>query len=358
MVEENDVSFEVTGSIGLITLERSQALNALTLSMIESCAQRLKAWAADPAIKAVVIQGAGGRAFCAGGDVRAAYEAGMAAKAGSGDGSFTRIFFHAEYSLVRQIRIFPKPYIALLDGFTMGAGVGIGIHGSHPIVTEKTALAMPETGIGLFPDVGASWFLPRCPGSTGTYVGLSGARLGAADVIYCGLGTHHVPSDRLETLVTDLSAANWTNEAQVVVDDIVTRYTEPTAPAPLADQQELIDQCFRCDRVEDIFSALASNNSSWAQRTLSTLQKMSPTSLKVTLRALRSGASMDFDAVIQMEYRLSQACMQRHDFYEGIRAVLVDKDRSPKWRPPSLAEVSETDVEQHFMPLGSHELEF
>ena len=177
-------------------------------------------------------------------------------------------------------------------------------------------------------------------------------------MIYCGLGTHHVPSDRLETLVTDLSAANWTNEAQVVVDNIVTRYTEPTAPAPLADQQELIDQCFRCDRVEDIFSALASNNSSWAQRTLSTLQKMSPTSLKLTLRALRSGASMDFDAVIQMEYRLSQACMQRHDFYEGIRAVLVDKDRSPKWRPPSLAEVSETDVEQHFMPLSSHELEF
>src|SRR5688572_2409341 len=282
MVEENNVSFEVTGSIGLITLERSQALNALTLSMIESCAQRLKAWAADPAIKAVVIRGAGGRAFCAGGDVRAAYEAGMAAKAGSGDGSFTRIFFHAEYSLVRQIRVFPKPYIALLDGFTMGAGVGIGIHGSHPIVTEKTALAMPETGIGLFPDVGASWFLPRCPGWTGTYVGLSGVRLGAADVIHCGLAKHHVPSGRLDFLLADLVAADWADEPRAVVDETVARYAEPTGPAQIADRREIIGQCFHFDRVEDIFSALDARETSWARETLSTLQRMSPTSLKIT----------------------------------------------------------------------------
>lgn len=358
MTEVQDIRFDVAGPVGIVTLDRPKALNALNLPMIRAFDPVLAQWERDPAVRAVVIRGAGDRAFCAGGDVRAVWDAGKAMKAGQGDGALTRDFFREEYRLNRRIHRFSKPYVALLDGITMGGGVGLSVHGSHRVTTERTLFAMPETGIGLFPDVGGSWFLPRCPGRTGTYVALTGARLHAADVLYLGVGTHHVPSGRLDAVVGDLAAADWSGEAAGVVDAVLGRHAADAGEASLAAQREAIDRCFGFGTVEEILSALEREGTDWADAALKVLSQMSPTSLKITLRQIGTGAGLDFDDAMRMEYRLSQACMRGHDFYEGIRALLVDKDRSPKWRPASLRDVGEADVEGHFAPLGSNELSF
>jgi enoyl-CoA hydratase len=351
-----EVVLETRGPLGLITLNRPKALNALTLDMIHRMHPQLDDWAADPAVRAVVIRGAGDRAFCAGGDVLSIWHDGMAIRRGEPGTGMTEDFFRYEYMLDHRIHTFPKPYVSLLDGVTMGGGFGVSVHGSHRVATERTLFAMPETGIGLFPDVGAGWFLPRCPGETGTYLGLTGTRCEAPDCRYIGYATHYVPAERLDALIADLAEADWAGDPQAVTDAVLARHAGEAGAPSLAAQRDAIDRCFRFDTVEAILEALAAEGGDWADQTRRTLLGRSPSSLKMSLRELRLGASMTYADAVTMEYRLSQACMAGNDFFEGIRAQLIDKDRAPKWRPATLEEVPEAAVEQWFMPLGERDL--
>ena len=351
-----DVLLERRGPVGLVTLNRPKALNALDQGMIRALHPALEAWAREPEVKAVVIRGAGGRAFCAGGDVRAvALSLGSAAP--EGQEPLSRAFFREEYRLNHLIHHYPKPYVALVDGICMGGGLGLSAHGSHRVVTERLVLAMPETAIGLFPDVGGGWFLPRFPGEAGTYLGLTGARCNAADALWLGYGTQHVTHDRLESLVEALAAADWgVGEAREVATRVLSGLASEPGASPLRVQREAIDRCFAKDSVEEIVAALGAEGTPWAEETRATLGRMSPTSLKVTLRQLRRCRGRPYDEVATVEYRLSQHCTALPDFREGIRAVLVDKDNRPKWSPPTLAEVPESLVEACFAPLGEREL--
>lgn len=347
------------GPVGHILLNRPKALNALTLPMVDVIVPALKSWAADPAIKLVVIRGAGDRAFCAGGDVRAVWDAGLQRKRGEGAGALTAAFFAAEYRLNRMIKCFPKPYVALMDGITMGGGVGLSVHGSHRVTTEKTLLAMPETGIGLFPDVGGTWFLPRLPGKLGLYLGLTGARVMAGDLAYTGIATHHSRSDALDDLEKDLEAAlNDAPDADAALEAVLGHHAATLDQPTLAAHRAAIDRCFTADSVEGILANLAAEGGEWAAKTTATLLAMSPTSLKVTFEQLRRGAALEFDDCMRLEFRMTQAVMDGHDFYEGIRSVLVDKDRNPKWQPASLDSVDPAFVARHFDPPPGGDLTF
>jgi enoyl-CoA hydratase/carnithine racemase len=341
-----DILFERSGGLAIATLNRPKALNSLTLDMCVTYERQLAAWAGDDSVQAVVLKGAGERAFCAGGDVRAIWRAGK-------DGEpLTADFFRAEYRMNRRIEVFPKPHVALLDGVTMGGGVGISLHGSHRVATERTLIAMPETGIGMFPDVGGTHFLSRLPGGLGLYLGLTGARMKAADALHAGFATDFVPSGRLNELEAALAGPG---DIAAAVRDLST---DP-GPAPLIEHQAAIERCFVQDSLEAVIDALAGEPGDWAAKTLSVLtERCSPTSLKVTFEALRRAAKRDFDAAMTMEYRLSQAFMAGRDFYEGIRALLIDKDNAPAWDPASLAEVTPSMVEAYFAPLGDRDLSF
>ncbi|RKG53805.1 enoyl-CoA hydratase/isomerase family protein [Corallococcus sp. AB011P] len=347
-----DVLQETRGAVGLVTLNRPKALNALSLEMCRALHPQLDAWAADPSVKAVVIRGAGGRAFCAGGDVRA-----VASSVARSDASLSREFFRAEYALNHRIHHFPKPFVAWVDGICMGGGLGLSVHGAFRVVTEKLMLAMPETAIGIFPDVGGGWFLPRFPGEAGTYLGLTGARCDAADAMWLGYATHRVESSRLEDVVDALAAADWSGPGREVAARVLQGFHQDAGASGLAARAEVIDRCFQGDRVEDMLAALEREGTPWAEETRATLLRMSPTSLRVTLRQLRIGRGQDYDATARMEYRLSQALTQRPDFQEGIRAVLVDKDQKPRWSPATLAEVSDAEVEACFAPRPGDEME-
>lgn len=348
----DDVLRERNGAIALATLSRPKALNALSLNMIRAYDAALRSWAVDPSVGAVVLQGAGDRAFCAGGDIRAMYEAGQGS-----DAPIHRDFFREEYVLNRRIHRFAKPHIALLNGITMGGGVGLSVHGSHRIATENSLFAMPETGIGLFPDVGGSYFLPRCPGETGMYLALTGQRLKAADMIHAGIATHYVPSGALGDLKAALAALPR-DAGRSDTDDVLSRFAAPAGMAPLAQYRPAIDRCFAAGSVEAMIEALAADGSAWAQATRQTILKMSPTSLKVTFRQIRHGRDLDFEACMIMEYRMVQRFMARPDYFEGVRAAIVDKDQRPRWQPATLAEVGDADVDAYFAPLGERELRF
>jgi enoyl-CoA hydratase len=288
----------------------------------------------------VIIRGAGGRAFSAGGDVRALYEAGPGSP-------FTEIFYREEYALNRRIFRYPKPYVALIDGIVMGGGAGISEHGSHRIVTERTRFAMPETGIGLFPDVGATWFLPRCPGETGTWLGLTGARIGAADLLALGLAEAFVPAATLDRLEAELCEA----KAASAVDQIIDRFRSKPGAAPVLPYRGVIDRCFGQASVEAVLDCLAAERSDWAQGVTSELRGKSPTSLKVTLRQLRLGRTLpDLESAMRLEFRLVQHFMADGDFFEGVRAAVIDKDRAPRWWPSRLEDVTEAQVEGYFAP--------
>ena len=356
-VEEAEIMFEVTGGVGIVTLNRPKALNALNLAMIRAFYPKLGEWANDPNVHAVVIKGAGEKAFCAGGDVRAVWKVGM----GLDDTapSMTRDFFYEEYRLNHRIHTFPKPYIALLDGITMGGGVGLSVHGSHRIATERTMFAMPETGIGLFPDVGGSWFLNRCPGESGTYAALTGGRFHAGDILAIGIASEYVPSSKVDALEERLCSADWSaGRASDIVDGIVAEFAEHVGAPDHSDHFAIIDRCFAYDTVEEILEALDAEGSDFAAETAKTIRSKSPTSLKLTLAQLRRGRDMDFDDVMRMEFRLSQGCMRKgSDFYEGIRAVLVDKDHAPKWSPARLEDVDAAMIERFFEKPEGGDLE-
>ncbi len=349
---EPEVLFEREGQLALITVNRPKALNALTLGMIREMQAQLDAWSDDPAVGAILVRGAGEKAFCAGGDVLAISRA-----AREGD-ELSQIFFREEYTLNRTIKTYAKPYIALIDGITMGGGVGISEHGSHRIVGDRTLYAMPETAIGMFPDVGGSYFLPRLPGRLGPYLALSGARLKAADCLYSGVGTAYVPSDRTEELIAALSKADLTGQSAQGVDEVLRAFSADAGEPPLAAHRAAIDRCFASDKATEIFAALAAEGGDWAERTLATLKAASPLALMVTEEAIRRGASLSFDDCMTMEYRLSQSFMAGRDFHEGIRALLIDKDKSPRWQHASIEEVSDAEVEAYFRPLGDRDLIF
>jgi len=358
MPDNEDILFGREGNVATVTLNRPQALNAFTLAMYRRFDPMLRAWADDPDIHAVLIRGAGERAFCAGGDVRAIYEAGRGI---SGDRALTSAFFREEYELIRHIHRYPKPYVAIIDGITMGGGAGVSVNGAFRIAAERTMLAMPETGIGLFPDVGATRFLNLCPGRIGRYLGLTGARVGAADALYCGFATHFVPRERLPALVATLARMDHRERA---VEQILASFVTDPGPAPIAARQAAIDRCFAGATVEAILDALAREakgsgpDAEWAAETHKGLLTKSPTSLKITLRQLILGHGFDIEDALALEYRLTQHVMAGHDFYEGVRAVLVDKDQQPRWDPATLAEVDDAMVETYFAALGEGELRF
>jgi enoyl-CoA hydratase len=345
-----------------LTINRPQALNALTLANYRSIAPVLTAWAADPEVRAVVVQGAGGRAFCAGGDVRALYEAGRGI---AGDPALTAVFFAEEYRLIHAIHRFPKPYVAIVDGITMGGGAGMSVNGAYRVATERTMFAMPETAIGLFPDVGATRFLNHCPGRIGRYLGLSGARLGAADALYCRFATHATARERVAALVEALAATAWQPGREAAqVEAVLAAFAVDPGAAPLAALRPAIDRSFAGDTVEAILAALAAEanaggaDAGWAAETHATLLTKSPISLKVTLRQLLVGRDYDLDQALKLEYWLTQHFMAAHDFYEGVRAALVDKDQRPRWQPSTLAEIDDASIAAYFAPLGPAELTF
>jgi enoyl-CoA hydratase len=353
MTNTDEILLGRKGGLAILTINRPQALNALTLDNYRRFDPALRDWAADPSVHAVVICGAGDRAFCAGGDVRAVYEAGRGI---SGDPDLPVVFFREEYELIRRIHHFPKPYLAIIDGITMGGGAGISVNGAYRVATERTLFAMPETGIGLFPDVGATRFLNRCPGHVGRYLGLTGARVNAADALYCGFATHAMEHDSVEGLLDEMSREH------VATEDYLRRFAVDPGPGPLAVLQPAIDRCFARDSVEAIVDALAAESAGgdadaeWAEETRASLLTKSPTSLKITLRQLTIGRDYDLDAALSLEYRLTQHMMAGHDFYEGVRAMLIDRDRKPQWRPAALIEVSDGMVDAYFALIGDREL--
>lgn len=337
----NDIQFEQQSGIGKITLSRPDVLNALSTDMCRELDLQLSSWEMDDGIKAVIIKGDGGKAFCAGGDVRAIVEKGYENNQAAAD------FFSTEYKMNARIFHFSKPFIALLDGITMGGGVGVSIHGSHRIVTENTLFAMPESAIGLIPDVGGSYFLPRLPGEIGKYLGLTGARLKGSDVLYAGIGTAYMSSDKLNDFCAALAEEDILLDSDV--DRVVARFAEDPGVAPLDEFRDLVDAAFSENAVEDIFDHLSIIDHDWARETLAVLKKMSPISLKVITEQLGRGAKLEFDDCMRMEFRIVSAMSSYDsDFYEGVRAVLIDKDHSPKWVPSSLNDVSIDMVMAHF----------
>ena len=343
MADEPEILFEVRGAVGLITLNRPKALNALTHDMAVAMLARLKDWAADGAVQTVVIQGEGERAFCAGGDIRTLYDSG---KAGT---SYAIDFYRDEYLLNAFIKHFPKPYVALLRGFVMGGGVGVSVHGSHRIADESMLFAMPETGIGLFPDVGGSYFLPRLPGEIGLYLGMTGARLKTQDALYAGVATHFVPAAKRDALVESLADGREI--------DMALRDVADTVPdAYLTAHRAKIDAIFGGDSVEDILAALDADRTDWADDTAKTIRAKSPTATKLAFRQIREGKTLGFDDCMRMEFRMVNRVIAGRDFYEGVRATIIDKDGAPNWQPATLAQVSDADIDAYFAPLGEYEL--
>lgn len=349
MSTEPEILFDSVDGIGFIRLNRPKALNALSHDMCRRLDERLGAWATDPSVSAVVIEGTGEKAFSAGGDIRALYDS---AKAGS---PLCREFFADEYRMNARLHHFPKPYIALIDGIVMGGGVGVSVHGSHRVAGDRTLFAMPETGIGMLPDVGGTYFLPRLPGKLGLYLGLTGARLRAADSLYAGVATHYVPSDRHADLKQALRKATITSHRDV--DEILARFTADPGPAPLERVRGLIDAAFSHGTVEEILAVLEAQGDDFSVETRDTILSKSPTSLKLVNRQLREGARLDFDECMKLEYRVVWRIMDGHDFFEGVRAVILDKDNAPKWNPARLEDVSDAEIARYFESLGRNELQ-
>jgi enoyl-CoA hydratase len=345
------VIVERQGRVGLLSLDRPRALNALNLSMVRDLDAALIQFADAEGIDAVLIRGLGGRAFCAGGDVRALGEA----PPGPDLDRMARDFFAGEYRLNYRIHTYKKPFIALIDGITMGGGCGLSLHGSHRIATERTVLAMPETMLGLFPDVGATWFLNRLPGQMGLYLALTGQRIGGSDALSLGLATHFVGSAAIEVLITDLTAAERLDGA--AIDRIIAAHATRPDPSVAAARGPRIDQLFAGSTVPDIMRALKAAPEDWAGEALSVLRRASPTSLAAALRQLRGGRDLSVEEMLRIEYRLAARISTSHDFREGVRSILIDKDNAPSWRPADLGSLDDAAVESLFRPLEPDEPE-
>jgi len=346
----DDILFERRGAAGIVTLNRPKALNAVTHAMVLALRAQLDRWADDGAVTRVVITAAGDRAFSAGGDIRALYDLGKAGRQGE-----ALQFWRDEYPLNALIKNFRKPYVALIDGIAMGGGVGVSVHGSHRVAGDRFSFAMPEVGIGFFPDVGATWFLPRMPGELGTYCALTGERFGVGDAVAAGIATHRVSSARFGEVLEALTGT-------VPVDAALAAFAEPAGQGTVVGRRMTIDRLFTGDMVENILAALDSEASSeradaeWAHKTAATIRTKSPLSLKLALAQVRRGKSWDFETCMRTEFRIVSRVLHGHDFYEGVRAVIIDKDNEPRWRPATLPDIGEAEVERHFAPLEGSEL--
>lgn len=343
------VLVKVDGRVGRLTLNRPEALHALTTPMCALMIDALVAWRDDPAVAVVQIDHTGARGFCAGGDIR------MLAESGAGDSRDARAFFFIEYRLNALLQSYPKPVVALIDGVTMGGGVGISVHGPFRIATERTVFAMPETGIGLFPDVGGGWFLPRLPeAELGTWLALTGARLKGQACVSAGVATHYVPSELLDAVRAQIAgAANTASPLAALRSGLAALDESNGAPAA---PEGAAARLFGFDTIEAILAALEADPSDWAQAQLAALRTKSPQTLKVALRQLREGRRMTrFADVMRMEYRIGARVVSRHDFQEGVRAVIIDKDNAPRWSPETLAGVSDALLDDIFAPLPEAE---
>jgi enoyl-CoA hydratase len=345
-----EILFERRGTAGIVILNRPHALNAVTHVMVRALAEQLVTWADDAAVTRVIVMAAGTRAFSAGGDLKAIYELG---RSGRYDDALT--FWWDEYRLNALIKRYRKPYVALIDGVVMGGGAGISINGSHRVAGDAFRFAMPEVGIGFFPDVGATWFLPRLPGELGTYCALTGERLDAADGLGCGIATHRVRSARFTELIEALCGAV---PVDAVLAAFAEEFMEPADAGALMRQRPAIDRWFKANRVEDILASLETgavgpgSDGDLARTLAATIRAKSPLSLKLALALQRRGQTLAFDECMRTEYRVVSRVVQGHDFYEGIRAVIIDKDQAPNWQPSALAAVGENEVERHLAPLA------
>jgi enoyl-CoA hydratase/carnithine racemase len=350
-MSEPEILFEVKDGLGLVTLNRPRALNALTHGMILELKRVMPDWESDPAIKAVVLRGAGERAFCAGGDVAALYQE----MKENPSGTLRRDFFYDEYIVNRRIYRYAKPWISLIDGIDMGGGVGLSVHGSHSIATERFLFAMPETTIGLFPDVGGGYFLSRLPGALGVFLALTSHRLRAADALWAGIVDAHVPSSRLEALQAALAAADLSGpDARRRTSAVIARFAEDPGMPSLPGMMQDIDRCFSADSVAGIRDRLAGRSGEWASSQLAALMKLSPLSMAITLEQLRRCATRSFEDTMTIEYRMAQHAMRPdHDFFEGVRALLIDKDQKPRWNPATIDAVTREMVEAHFQPVAN-----
>ena len=331
---EECVTARRQGRVGRLVLNRPKALNALDQAMIRACARALDQWRDDPAVHSVVIEGAGQRAFCAGGDIRAIRTHAMA-----GEAAVVESFFREEYDLNLAIARYPKPYIALIDGICMGGGIGLSVHGAYRVASEHAMFAMPETAIGFFPDIGATYFLPRLPGQLGLYLGLTGARVTGADSVHAGFATHFVTRSALpalgEALARDGAAALGAHAATL-------------PPFSLAGHREAIDRCFDAASIPEIIARLQADGGEWAQQTLSTLRGMSPAALFWSFEIIRRGARASLPQALEAELALTRTVTRHADFQEGVRAMVVDKDRQPRWNPARIEDVDSARIERMF----------
>jgi enoyl-CoA hydratase len=341
------IQARIEGSVGRLTLNRSEALHALNSDMCTDILAALNDWKNHRDVQIVLIDHAEGtRGFCAGGDIR------MLAASGAGDGAEARAFFAVEYRMNVALHNYPKPILALIDGVTMGGGVGLSVHGTYRVATERTLFAMPETGIGLFPDVGGGWFLPRLEGELGTWLALTGARLKGTDVKAAGVATHFIPSELLPHLKSQIQGADFSHGAEEMLGEILNLIGQDVPEPGFGPFMETINHCFGFDRAEEIVAALRADGSDWAREQADTIVAKSPRTVKVALRQLREGAQFaTFEENMRNEYRIGARQVQSADFLEGVRAVIVDKDHAPKWNPPTLEGVSETVIDEVFAPL-------
>ncbi|GAA0670250.1 enoyl-CoA hydratase [Sphingomonas insulae] len=348
----DDLLTTTEGAVGRLRLNRPKALHALNLAMCEGMLTALEAWRTDAGIAAVMLDHAPApdgdprlsRGFCAGGDIR------MLSESGAGDGAAARAFFHTEYRLNHRLFTYAKPTVAFMDGVTMGGGVGIALPCRWRVATENTRFAMPETGIGLFPDVGGGWFLARLPGRIGQFLALTGHRLDGAEAYALGLATHYLPAAALDEAKAAILA-----DPQGIASTLDRLGIVPPEPKLLA-QRAAIDRLFASDTLEDVFAALAADDGDFAQAQLAILRTKSPQAMKVSLRLLYDGGLMQsFADEMRQEYAVASRVVQRHDFLEGVRAVIVDKDNAPRWQPATPDGVTDHVIDQIFAPLPEAE---
>ena len=351
-VIEGDLIAQREGGCGVIRLNRPKAINAVTLEMFRDVDKALDAFEADPAVAVILLEGAGERGLCAGGDIRALWESSKV------KGDLGKILWREEYILNARIKKFSKPYVAFMDGIVMGGGVGLSAHSRHRVVTEKTKLAMPEVGLGFFPDVGGTWLLSRSPGEIGTYFGLTGQTMNGPDAVHAGFADLVVPSGELAALREVLTRAGQGITSREIRTLIETFATDETA-GPVAAMQSKIDRWFAYDRMEDIVAALQRDGSELALSTLKTLNEKSPRGMVVTLKLLRlARTARSLEECLVREYRAALEVFASDDFREGVRAAVIDKDRSPKWSPPRIEDVTPAMVAPYFAEIGADELKF
>lgn len=352
-----ELGIELRGRVGVLTLNRPGVLNALSLDMIRLLQGSLRRWAEDDAVAAVVIRGAGNKAFCAGGDVKAAYYAGMDVRRGDADDRIVRLFFEEEYQLNRYLFHYPKPIIAMMNGITMGGGYGVAGPCRFRVACENTVFAMPEVGIGFFPDVGSTYFLNRLPGKCGMFLAVTGYKARVADMMHIGLATHYMPSGRFITCVSGLNGALEKARSLSQVERSIESYLDsmskdPPGSGDIERHRDIIDRVFSGQTIEAMLATLSSEPDPWAAGIRAGMEMSSPLSIKVACAQMKRVAGMDFDDVIRQDFILAQRFLRANDFYEGVRAMLVSKDKMPAWDPPRLEKVTQAMVRDYFEPKG------